>query len=441
MSKTPVTDKAQRIRDVIRYIRRFKNASVIIHIDDSIIDSPLFSSHIRDICLIHEAGLRVLIVPAAKKRIDEVLTVSGNMWKTEKGFRITKPEAMPLIKMAAFDVSNRIMTALAAEKRTAVIGNWVRARAKGVLDGVDYGTCGEIDKIQMDSIETILQNGFIPIFPCIGWSSIGKPYNISSVSLAAETAIRLKADKLFFLTQNSSIKGDEYVIPENLPLSPEGCIPALNLEELDTFLKANKDSLHTNVITLLNTAYSCCRKGVSRVHVLDGSMDGTIPCEIFSDLGSGTMIYENNYGGIRSMTQDDVPSVLSLMRPFMEKGVLLPRTEIELKEGYADYIVYELDGGIRACAALHVYDKEQGEIAGVTVDETCAHIGIGPKLISYLKKRAQTKQLSSIFVLTTQTSDWFETLDFIDSDVSTLPEKRKAKWNDKRNSKLLRLSI
>ncbi|MBP7480117.1 MAG: amino-acid N-acetyltransferase, partial [Spirochaetaceae bacterium] len=61
MSDTLIIDKAQRIRDVIRYIRRFKNASVIIHIDDSLIDSPLFTSHIRDICLIHEAGLRVLI--------------------------------------------------------------------------------------------------------------------------------------------------------------------------------------------------------------------------------------------------------------------------------------------------------------------------------------------------------------------------------------------
>jgi len=441
MSDTLIIDKAQRIRDVIRYIRRFKNASVIIHIDDSLIDSPLFTSHIRDICLIHEAGLRVLIVPGAKKRIDEVLKSSGCSWKTENGFRITESDAMPLIKMAAFDVSNRIMTALAAEKRTAVIGNWVRARAKGVIDGIDYGTCGEIDKIQMESLDTILQNGFIPIFPCIGWSSVGKPYNISSVSLAAETAVRMKADKLFFLTQDESISKNEYVIPQGLPLSPEGCIPALNLEELVLFLQENKLSDKKDVLSLLNTALLCCKKGVSRVHILNGSIDGTIPCEIFSDLGSGTMIYENNYGGIRPMTQEDVPSVLSLMMPFVEKGILLPRTETELKEGYADYIVYELDGGIRACAALHVYDGEQAEIAGVAVDENCAHMGIGPKMLSYLTERAKEKKLTSLFVLTTQTSDWFETQGFLLSDISTLPDKRKAKWTNKRGSKILRLSI
>jgi amino-acid N-acetyltransferase len=103
--------------------------------------------------------------------------------------------------------------------------------------------------------------------------------------------------------------------------------------------------------------------------------------------------------------------------------------------------VYELDGGIRACAALHVYDGEQAEIAGVAVDENCAHMGIGPKILSYLIERAKEKKLTSLFVLTTQTSDWFETQGFSPSDISTLPDKRKAKWTNKRGSKILRLSI
>ena len=103
--------------------------------------------------------------------------------------------------MAAFDVSNQIMTAFAGERKTSVIGNWVRARGKGVIDGFDYGTSGEIEKLQTDSIKTVLDNGFIPIFPCIGWSIAGKPYNISSIELSQQIAINLNADKLFFLVE------------------------------------------------------------------------------------------------------------------------------------------------------------------------------------------------------------------------------------------------
>ena len=81
------------------------------------------------------------------------------------------------------------------------------------------------------------------------------------------------------------------------------------------------------------------------------------------------------------------------------------------------------------------------EIAGVAVDKTCSHIGIGPKLISYLISRARNQQAKSIFLLTTQTSDWFETLGFVQSEVSTLPEKRKQLWTPQRGSKVMRLKI
>ena len=178
---------------------------VVIYIDEELLDSNIFLNHIKDICLIHEVGLKVIVVPGASKRIDQVLTDANLKWTIHNNSRITSPEAMPLIKMAAFDVSNQIMTALAGEKKTAVIGNWVRARSKGIIDGFDYGTSGEIDKLQTDSIKTVLDNGFIPIFPCIGWSLTGKPYNISSIELSKQIAVHLKADKLFFLVPNAKI--------------------------------------------------------------------------------------------------------------------------------------------------------------------------------------------------------------------------------------------
>src|SRR5574344_403188 len=243
MSENIIHEKAERIRDVIRYIKRFKNAKIIIYIDDEIIDSPLFLDHIKDICLIHESGIHVLIVPGARKRINEILTASKINWDFKDGNRITSSNAMPLIKMAAFDVSNQVMTALAGEKVTAVIGNWVSARGKGIINGFDYGTSGEIDKLQDDSIRTVLNNGFIPIFPCIGWSNVGKPYNISSTELAEQIAVHLQADKLFFLLPSANISKTSFIIPNEIGVSPEGNIPAMNLEELSLFLKTNEQSV------------------------------------------------------------------------------------------------------------------------------------------------------------------------------------------------------
>lgn len=464
MNENYIHEKAERIRDVIRYIRKFKNALVIIYIDNSLIDSPLFTSHIRDICFIHEAGLKVIMVPGASKRINEVLSSASITWNIHNNCRITGSEAMPLIKMAAFDVSNQVMTAFAGEKQTAVIGNWVRARGKGVIEGFDYGTSGEIDRLEIESIRTVLDNGFIPIFPCIGWSAVGKPYNISSIELAQQIAVHMKAEKLFFLIPNADISQQMFTIPQDLGLSPEGTVPAMNLEEVDNFLKNNDQSVNSEakttdqtinsaefnyrsvvlkekILSLLALAKKACSNGVSRVHILNGSFDGTISCEIFSDLGSGTMIYSQNYGRIRDMIREDIPSVLSVMQPFVDNGVLLPRSKEILLNQLSDYIVYELDGAIRACAALLPYSDGQMEIAGVAVEKTCSHIGIGPKMIMFLVERAKKLHAKSIFLLTTQTADWFEKLGFVASEVSTLPEKRKELWTPQRGSKVMRINI
>ena len=327
--------KAENVRDVIRYLQKFKNALLVIYLDDKTISSPLFSSHIRDIALLHQAGLHVVLIPGARRRIDEVLKNAGINWTYNENIRVTTPDAMPLIKMAAFDVSNTVMTSLAANNITAVIGNWVRARGRGVLNGFDYGTAGEIDKLETDSIRTVLNDGFIPIFPCIGWNNAGHPYNISSMLLAKQVAMNLKADKLFFMMFNEEINAQNYCIPDGFSLSESGNIPAMSLEEVDSFLMENP-SADGDIKNLLKAAQEACRAGVTRVHILDGNMDGVLPCEIFSGLGSGTMIYTGNYGKVRPMEQTDIPSVLAIMRPFIESGKLLTRTEEQLSRDLAD---------------------------------------------------------------------------------------------------------
>lgn len=430
--------KADSVRDVIRYLQKFKNATLAIYLDDKTISSSLFSSHIRDIAMLHQAGLKVVLIPGARRRIDEILKNAGIKWTYQNNFRVTSQEAMPLIKMAAFDVSNIVMTSLAANGITAVIGNWVRARGRGVLNGFDYGTAGEIDKLETDAIRTVLNDGFIPIFPCIGWNAAGHPYNISSMLLAKQVAINLQADKLFFMMFDEEINSQKFIIPEGFALSEAGTIPAMNLEEVEAFLEKNSFA-DNDIRNLMKASEEACRSGVTRVHIVNGNMDGVLPCEIFSGLGSGTMIYTSNYGKVRPMVQTDIPSVLSIMRPFVESGKLLPRTEEQISASLEDFIVYELDGGVHACAAIHFYDDGQAEIAAVAVDENYAHMGIGPKLIDNLISQAGAGQASSVFIMTTQAADWFETLGFEEDDIDSIPDERRKLWSRERNSKVYRL--
>ncbi len=456
-----LSEHANQIRDVINYIKKFKNALCVIHLDDSIIDSPILQNHIHDIALIHEAGLKVIIVPGARNQINKVLNDAKIKWQIKKGLRITDERAMPLIKTAAFDVANLLMNNLAAENLTAVIGNWVKARGKGVLEGTDYGSAGEIDKLKIDAIKQILDNGFVPIFPCIGWNDLGKPYNISSAELSQQIAIHLKAQKLFFILPDTQISKDEFVLPESITINEEGNIPAMNLSQVDEILRlnrkniANLNSINENsnsgianssrLLKLFSLAKDACDKGVERIHILNGSIEGILPCEIFSGIGSGTMIYNSGYGDFRPMQSEDIPAVLSLMKPFVERGILLPRTAESLKCELNNLIVYNVDGGIHGSAALKNYGGTNGfvqaEISAVAVDEAYSNMGVGPKIVAYLLEKAKRLKIDSVFVLTTQTADWFQKLGFVPDTIESIPDERKKIWTPARGSKVYRIKF
>ncbi len=456
-----LSESAKQIRDVINYIKIFKDALAVIHIDDQIIDSGLLPSLIHDIALIHQAGLKVIVAPGARKQISEILDGAKIEWKIQNGSRVAPESAMPLIKTAAFDVANTIMNHLAGENRTAVIGNWVKARAKGVLDGTDYGTAGEIDKLKIDVIKQTLDDGFIPIFPCIGWNDLGKPYNISSAELAQQIACGLKAQKLFYILPDPKISKQDFSLPDSVHLSDDGNIPAMNLAEAEEMLRMNgadcggtaaspksaapKNEHRAQILSLLRLAKDACKKGVARVHILNGKVDGILPCEIFSGIGSGTMVYNNGYGDLRAMQSQDIPSVLSLMNPFVQKGILLERTAKQLKADLDNYIVYNVDEGIHACAALKVYQEPgaptQAEICAVAVDPAYGNMGVGPKIVNYLLDKARAQKIKSVFVMTTQTADFFEKLGFAPDSIDSIPAERKKLWNPERGSKVYRISL
>lgn len=424
----------ETIREVFRYLRRFRGATFVVRIDDALFDDPLFPMTVRDLALMHQAGIRIALVPGAKERIDAVLATYGVPCRFERGVRVTGESAIPFVKMAAFDVSNRVMTLLSADGITAVIGNWVKARGMGVLDGVDFQSAGTVESVRVGTVRKALDDGMVPIFPCIGWSSVGRPYNISSNELAVVVASSLGAEKLFFVAARGGYEARDFTVPESIPVAPDGRLTNFSPADLDRFCEANPG--READLELLQRARRACAAGVDRVHILNGRSEGALLRETFSSLGSGTMVYANRYGGIRPMAQGDVSDALRIMAPFVERGILLPRTAAQIEEALADFIVFEIDGSVHACAALHGFPERMGEIAGIAVDESFVHLGVGPKLVGYLCERARERGFSAVFALTTQTGDWFQKLGFEESDPSRLPEKKRLTYNVQRRSRV-----
>ena len=440
MDTQKLKEQVETIRQAFGYINRFKDRTFVIKIESSLLTNPFFPVLIKDISLLHHMGIRIVLVPGAKTRIDEVLATYGMQCATIDSIRVSPPEAIPFIKMAAFDVSNTIMTKLAENDTNAVIGNWVRARGIGVRKGIDFQSSGLVEKLKTEIIQNVLQDGLVPIFPNIGWNSQGKPYNLSSNELAFTVARELHAAKLFFITDFGGISAQGLSIPKGVDVSSEGFVSQLTVDETKKLIEGNDDQAQ-GAMELASFAYRACKSGVERVHIIDGRIEGMILKEIFSNRGFGTMIYANQFENIRPMAHADIPEVLSLMRPAIDDGILVPRTEDQLEQKLADYVVHEVDGTLHGCGAMHVFSGGKAEIAGIAVDETYGNQGVGRKIVSFLLEKASSLKLKKVFILTTQTADWFSKLGFVKADVADLPKERQQTYNKNRKSLVLAYTV
>lgn len=438
MAEKTLTDHIDLIREVFHYTHRFTGTIFVVKVDYTLFDNIYFSLLIKDLAMLHKAGIRIVLVPGAKERIDDVLARYGQTSAKVKGIRISDPETIPFIKMAAFDVSNRLMTMLSGQGITAVAGNWVQARALGVLEGVDYKNTGRVDKINADPVKAILEEGFIPIFPCIGWNHKGQAYNISSNDLAAQVAIHLGAQKLFFLSSENLFLSDLYDLRDLNLVIKDNRISRITLDQVKGFIARN--SSKPRVCELLSLAAEACENGVNRVHFVDGRTQGVILKEVFSNQGIGTMVHQDPFERLRPMEREDISEVLRMMEPFVAKGILVPRSEEQMQSLFKDFVVYAVDEAIHACGALHQYGQ-QGEIAAIAVDSGYSHLGMGQKLVHYLIHKAQEIGLKKVFVLTTQSSDWFLRLGFSLGQVEDIPQERQEKYNPHRNSRIYILDL
>ena len=451
MNNSPLS-QVDLIREAFHYQSRFEGATMVFKIDFPVTEDAGFPYLMKDLALLAQTGCKVVIVPGAKEGIDavlkqhEIVSAYAEVGGAVESARVTAAAAIPFVEMAAFHVATRFMTFLSGSRVDALIGNFVRARGLGVLDGVDMGHTGTVDKIYTDSISRVLNLGMVPILPCIGWSPSGKPYNVPSDEIALAASAALGAVKLFVVSVHGGINAAAFTLPENLETRANGSLVQLTPQEAAALIAANAggqsgDGSKKQILRELRLALQACRAGVDRAHLIDGREEGAVLKELFSNLGVGTMVYTDEYESIRPFHSRDLPDLLRLMEPLMKKGILIRRGAEQINEKKGDYSVYEIDGSVRACGALHDWGEGQGEIAAVATDPLFADMGLGRRIVGFLVEKARKCGMRRVFVLTTGTQDWFEALGFREAAVESLPERKRRLYDQSRRSKVFALEL
>jgi len=294
----------------------------------------------------------------------------------------------------------------------------------GVRAGVDMHFCGEVRKVQVKSIQSLLDQGMLVLLPPLGYSPTGEAFDLDAEEVATAVARELNADKLILFGSAEGLKdSDGHLIRDLSPQEAETLLGRLTDQPL---LKRH-----------LQAACNASRNGVARTHLLSYKRNGALLHELFTRDGDGTLITQLRYETLRQAKIEDVGGLLALLRPLEESGVLVRRSRELLEAEIERFTVIDLDGSIIACAALYPYPEvHQAELACVVVHPEYRHSQRGDRLLERIEKQAVAAGINQLFVLTTHTAHWFLEHNFVPTQVEQLPATRQAIYNWQRNSQV-----
>lgn len=419
-------------RSVAPHIHAIKGKTVVLGLAGEAIALQHFNSLIADISMISAMGARIVLVYGVRPQVEELMTLKAIQSQYVNGVRVTDSAALVCVKEAAGEVRLDIEAAFSqglpntpmAHSRCRVVsGNFVVARPRGIIDGVDFKFTGVVRKVDSEAIRTELDGGRIVLVSPLGFSPTGEAFNLTSEDLAASIAGALKADKLIFMTNVDGVRRFDEVVSE---LTEEDATEFIEKKLVDEEDQYN-----------LRYALKALRQGVERVHIVPYSLDGGLLAELFTHDGVGTMMTKENLESLRQATSDDVSGLIKLLEPLEEDGTLVKRPREKLERDISHFTVLEHDGLIYGSAALYQFPEEKlGEMAALTVDAAYQGSGDGERLLRHIENQARKAGLSRLFVLTTRTMHWFLKRGFKPAGVEDLPIEKRKLYNWQRRSQI-----
>jgi len=420
--------KPTDLRGILQYIPRYREKTFILAIDGAIVTDENFANILLDIAVLRSLSIRVVLVHGASAQIRKLAAEQHLKASDFDGAGITDETTLKLALTAANRLTHEILEGLCVNDLRAASTNAVIAHPLGILQGVDHLFTGKVERVDVELLQKLLDNGIVPVLPPLGFDGDGRTYRVNSDGEALAVAEALKATKLMFITTQDGIRVRDQIIRQ-MPLG-----------DLESVLALQKADVHPDMLSKAIHAVAACKSGVPRVHVINGCVDEGLLAEVFTNEGIGTLIYANEFQQIRRAMKKDIRSILILTKGSVASEELMKRTRSTIEKQLMDYYLLEIDKNPVACVALHVYpEQKKGELACLYVNSAHENQGIGRKLIQYVENKAREMGLSELITLSTQAFTYFQSKGgFSEGTPDDLPPARREKYDQSgRNSKVL----
>ncbi len=275
--------RAEVLTAALPYIRKYYGKIVVVKYGgNAMINEELKQQVMEDLVLLHLVGVRVVLVHGGGPEITEMLNKVGKETQFVDGLRVTDNETAEIVQMVLAGKINKSLVNLLGTKGGKAMGisgidaHIIEAKVKDER----LGFVGEITKVNVEPIEHLLEDDYIPVVSTVACDKKGNVYNINADTAAAFIAGALNAERLISMTDIAGILKDKD--------DPSSLIPLIDVKEAEELF--NDGTISGGMIPKVECCLDAISKGVRKVIIMDGRVPHSLLIETLTDEGAGTMV-------------------------------------------------------------------------------------------------------------------------------------------------------
>ena len=286
--------KAETLVEALPYMQRYAGKTFVVKYGGHAMGDPEAARDFaEDVVLMKAVGINVVVVHGGGPQIGAMLKKLGVESQFVNGLRVTDKETAQIAEMVlAGSINKEIVGWISGAGGRAVgisgkdgglvlCGKVGHSRApdpnSGIERHVDLGFVGDPVSVDRRILDTLTQDGIIPVVAPVGIGADGHTYNVNADTMAGAIAAELQASRFFLLTDVPGVLNKDKELLTDLD---PAAIHALQVD----------GTITGGMIPKLETCVKAVESGVDAAVILDGRVPHAMLLEIFTDRGAGTLI-------------------------------------------------------------------------------------------------------------------------------------------------------
>ena len=286
-------EKADVLIEALQWIRQFRGKITVIKLGGSVMEDPRAMTHLLlDVVFMETVGMRPVLIHGGGAAISRAMAAAGLEARFVQGRRYTDDDTLRIVEQVlAYEINEQIV------KQIETIGGQAKAlnfRTQNLLFGeqmqledksgetIDLGHVGQVTRVDHEVIGRLCREGVVPVIPSMCIDTNGQKLNVNADTAATAIAQAMGAEKLVFLSDVNGVRRDKK--------DPESLIHSLTAAEAQRLI--DDGAIDSGMIPKVQACLETLRRGVRKIHIIDGRLRHSLLLEVYTSKGVGTEIVQ-----------------------------------------------------------------------------------------------------------------------------------------------------